>query len=226
VPVVGGSDKMGQAWLLGGIRTYAHLGGRDFSYENWMAAVKAGNTFVTVGPLAELQVEGVAPGGRIELPAGGGTLNVTWRVEAVSLPIEQVEVVVGGLVADQVAVEHQLVASGQTRVAVTASTWIALRVRGSYRNKPGEIAAHTSAVMVTVGGAPHFSAKDATLVLEQIEGALAYVETIAPRPEAQRFKQMRATLEGAYTRLHQRMHQAGIFHRHTPVSDHDEKGTR
>ena len=41
VPLVGGSDKMGQAWLLGGMRTYTHLGDRPFTYENWMAAVKA-----------------------------------------------------------------------------------------------------------------------------------------------------------------------------------------
>ena len=69
VPVVGGSDKMSADALLGGIRTYAHLGARDFSYENWMAAVKTGNTFVTVGPLLELAVEGRPPGQPIE-PAG------------------------------------------------------------------------------------------------------------------------------------------------------------
>lgn len=221
VPVVGGSDKMAASSLLGGIRTYAHLGERDFSYENWMEAVKSGNTFVTVGPLAELLVEGVAPGGRIELPAGGGTLNVTWRVESVSLPIEQVEIVVGGFVAGQANVNGTLTATGNATVPVTESTWVALRVRGSYRGKPEEIAAHTSAVMVIVGGQPLFAPKDATAVLEQIEGAIAYVDTIAPRPEAQRFKQMRATLEGAYNRLHHRLHQAGVFHRHTPVHRHE-----
>lgn len=221
VPVVGGSDKMAASALLGGIRTYAQLGGREFTYENWMAAVRAGDTFVTVGPLAELRVEGIAPGGRIDLPAGGGALNITWRVESVSLPIEQVEVVVGGYVVGQADVGGTLTATGSATVTVAESTWVALRVRGSYRGKPEEIAAHTSAVMVGVGGAPHFVAKDAMAVLEQIEGAMAYVDTIAPRPEAQRFKQMRATLEGAYNRLHQRMHQAGVFHRHTPMHGHD-----
>lgn len=221
VPVVGGSDKMAASSLLGGIRTYAQLGGREFTYENWMAAVKAGDTFVTVGPLAELRVEGVAPGGRIELPAGGGAVNITWRVESVSLPIAQVEVVVGGLVVEQVNGGGALEAAGSLTAPIRESTWVALRVRGSYRNKPEEIAAHTSAVMLTVGGAPHFVAHDAMAVLEQIEGAIAYVDTIAPRPDAQRFKQMRATLEGAYNRLHQRLHQAGVFHRHTPMHVHD-----
>jgi hypothetical protein len=66
-----------------------------------------------------------------------------------------------------------------------------------------------------------FVETDAMAVLEQIEGAIAYVDTLAPRPEAQRYKQLRATLESAHNRLHQRMHQQGIFHQHTPLHGHD-----
>jgi hypothetical protein len=47
---------------------------------------------------------------------------------------------------------------------------------------------------------------------------MAYVDTIAPRPEARRFQELRATLEAAYNRLHQRMHAAGVYHRH-PLHD-------
>ncbi len=216
-PLVGGSDKMAAASLLGGIRTYAHLGAYELNYENWMAAVRAGNTFVTVGPLAELLVNGVAPGGQIRLGTGGGAVDLAWRVESASLPIDQVEVVVGGLAAEQSNLNKALHASGTARISVTESTWIALRVRGSYHGKHGEIAAHTSAVQVIVGDKPIFVTKDAMAVLEQIEGAIAYVDTLAPRPATQRFKQLRATLEGAYNRLHERQHQQGIFHRHTAL---------
>ena len=220
IPVVGGSDKMAAASQLGGVRTYTHLGDREFSYENWMAATKAGHTFVTVGPLAEIQVEGKAPGSRVELPASGGTVNVTWDVASVRLPIDQVEVVVGGLTHEQVNVDKGLSASGSAEVRVEDSTWIALRVRGSYKGQHGEIAAHTSAVQVVVEGRPIFSQADATTVLEQIEGAIAYLDTLAPRPEARRLKQMRATLEAAHNRLHQQMHKHGIYHDHTPLHDH------
>ncbi|MFN8486482.1 MAG: CehA/McbA family metallohydrolase [Caldilineaceae bacterium] len=220
VPVVGGSDKMGQAWLLGGMRTYTHLGDRPFSYENWMAAVKAGNTFVTVGPLVSLFVDGMQPGGKIQLPATGGTVNVTWKVESVRVPIEQVEIVVGGLAVEQVNVNQQLSAEGNATIRVNDSTWVAVRVRGSYKGIAGEIAAHTSAVQLLVEGKPLFSQKDAGAVLAQIEGALAYIDTLAPRPEAQRFKQLRATVATAHHRLHQRMHQNGLFHEHTPLHDH------
>ena len=216
VPLSGGSDKMSAASLLGGIRTYTHMGDRDFTYENWMAATRAGNTFVTVGPLASITVEGHAPGSQIHLPATGGTVNIEWRVESVSLPIEQVEVVVGGIAVASTDTAGTLVATGTTPVHVTDSTWIALRVRGSYRGKAHELAAHTSAVQVLVGDKPLFSQADAMTVLEQIEGAITYVDTLAPRPDALRFKQMRSTLEAAHNQLHQRMHRAGVFHRHLP----------
>ena len=220
IPVVGGSDKMAAASQLGGVRTYTHLGDRAFDYENWMAATKAGHTFVTVGPLADVQVEGCAPGSRVQLPAAGGAVDVTWQVASVRLPIDQVEVVVGGVTHDQVNVNKALSASGSARVRVENSTWIALRVRGSYRGQHGEIAAHTSAVQVMVAEKPIFSKADATTVLEQIEGAIAYLDTLAPRPEATRLKQMRATLEAAHNRLHQEMHRHGIFHDHTPLHAH------
>jgi hypothetical protein len=51
-------------------------------------------------------------------------------------------------------------------------------------------------------------------LLDQIQGAIAYVDTIAPRAEVRSFRALRATLETAYNRLHRRMHAAGIYHRH------------
>jgi len=221
IPVVGGSDKMTAGALLGGIRTYAHMGDREFTYASWMEAVRAGNTFVTVGPLAAMTVDGVAPGGQLHLPAGGGTVDVTWKVESAMLPVEQVEIVEGGFTAEQVNLGGKMAAEGSAAIPIAGSTWIALRVRGSYRGQPQEVAAHTSAVQVLAGDAPIFSQPDAVRVLEQIEGAIAYVDTLAPRPDALRFKQLRATLEAAYNRLHQRMHNAGIYHQHTPLHAHD-----
>ncbi len=223
VPVVGGSDKMTAASLLGGIRTYAHLGERELSYENWMHAVRKGNTFVTVGPLVQITVNGVVPGGKINLPSSGGHVDVEWRVESATTPVEAVEVVVGGFAVDEKKLGGQLSAEGSATMDITDTTWIALRVRGGLRGDVTEVAAHSSAVQVLVEGKELFSDPDAIAVLEQIEGAIAYVDTLAPRPEARRYKQLRATLETAYNRLHQRMHQQGLFHRHTPVSLHNHE---
>ena len=220
VPVCGGSDKMAASSQLGGVRTYANLNGYELTYDNWMDAVKAGNTFVTVGPLASIEVEGQAPGSRIDLPGSGGHVTVSWKVESVGVPIDQVEIIVGGLAVEQTNFDKALEAEGSAQVKIDSSTWVALRVRGSYKGEHGEIAAHTSAVQVVVEDKPLFSKHDAMTVLEQIEGAIAYVDTLAPRPEALRYKQLRATLESAHNHLHQRMHKHGVFHEHTPLHDH------
>jgi hypothetical protein len=215
VPLVGGSDKMSTGMLLGGIRTYVQLAERELTYENWMQAIRAGNTFATVGPLATIAVEGIEPGGTLRLPAGGGTVRIEWEAESAALPIDRVEIVVGGLVAAETTV-GALAARGDAAIAVTDSTWVALRVRGSYSGEAEDIAAHTSAVQVLVGDSELFSEPDSIAVLDQIQGALAYVDTIATRPDGRRLRALRATLEGAYNRLHQRMHAAGVYHRHLP----------
>ena len=218
VPLVGGSDKMSAGGLLGGIRTYAQLGERELTYDNWMDAIRDGNTFVTVGPLAALRVEGVEPGGRLNLPSSGGTVQIEWQVESLRVPIERAEIIVGGMAREDTNVGGELVAQGSVQLQLTKSTWVALRVRGSYHGRPDDIAAHTSAVLVIVEGSELFSDTDSMAVLDQIQGAMAYVDTIAPRPEARRFRELRATLEVAHNRLHQRMHAAGIYHRH-PMHD-------
>jgi hypothetical protein len=216
IPLVAGSDKMSAASLLGGIRTYANLGEREFTYEDWMRAIRAGDTFVTFGPLVSVEVDGIRPGGQVELPSRGGTVSVTWEVESVAVPIEKIEIVTGGLIAEDVTVGGALSARGSAQVPVDSSTWIALRVRGSYHGRPDDIAAHTSAVQVLVEGSSLFSELDGAAVLDQIQGAIAYVDTLAPHPEARRFRERRAILEAAYNHMHQRMHRAGIYHRHPP----------
>ncbi|MCY4071388.1 MAG: CehA/McbA family metallohydrolase [Chloroflexi bacterium] len=221
VPIVGGSDKMDAQSLLGGMRTYAHLGDLEFTYENWMESIKAGDTFVTVGPLLELQVEGLSPGSRLELPEGGGTVNVSWRVESAAMPLERVEVVCGGLAVEERTADGALGAEGSCEVHISESTWIALRIRGSHSGRKSDIAAHSSCVQIRVGGGRPFQQGDAIAVLEQIEGAMAFADTLAPRPEAQQFKRIRAALESAHSRLHQLMHRQGIYHDHSPLHAHD-----
>jgi hypothetical protein len=220
-PLVAGSDKMTAASLLGGIRTYAWLGERPFTYESWMDAVRNGNTFVTVGPLLEFAVQGQPAGSMVALPTGGGTVDVSWEVASINVPIAGIEIIINGLVAEQITVGKVLRNSGHASLPITRSSWVALRVRGSYYGRPGDIAAHTSAVQVIAGDEPIFAPADAMAVLDQIEGALAYVDTLAPRPDAQRLRQVRATLESAHNRLHQRLHALGVFHRHTPLHSHE-----
>jgi hypothetical protein len=210
LPLVGGSDKMSAASLLGGVRAYAHLGDRPFTYADWKQAVRAGNTFVTVGPLVQIAVEGQPPGSRVTLPATGGTVSVTWSVESAGFPAETLEFVVGGLTAESLSLQAGpnglLRASGSVELKISQSTWIAARVRGGYRGRPGDIAAHTSAVNILVGDRSLWSEPDANAVLAQINGALAYVDALALHPDPVRLQELRALLAAAHDLLHQRPH--------------------
>jgi hypothetical protein len=87
-------------------------------------------------------------------------------------------------------------------------------VRGSYRGDRADVAAHTSAVQVTIAGASPYSPTDADLVLDQIQGTMAYVDTLATPKDLRRHRRIRAGLERAYNRLHHQQHRAGIMHDH------------
>ena len=112
--------------------------------------------------------------------------------------------------------------AGNWSVPVDRSSWLALLVRGHYSDKPEIIAAHSSPVMVALESSPFYAAADAVTILEQIEGALAYLDTVGTRAETRAYKRMRLVLEGAHRRLHNRMHRMGHYHEHTPTEDHKE----
>ena len=78
----------------------------------------------------------------------------------------------------------------------------------------------TSWAISYVGATPVYSQLDAVTILEQIQGAMAYLDSVGTRAEDQIYKKMRLVLEGAYRTLHQRMHARGMYHRHNPKTRH------
>ena len=220
VAAVGGTDKMAATTAVGTVRTYALLApGTEFTYDSWKAAIRAGNTFVTYGPLMNFAVDGRPPGTRMELKSSGGTLNVTWDVASVTVPMTKVELVVNGEIRESrsVAADQD---SGSWSIPVSRSSWIALLVRGHYPGQNEIVAAHSSPVMVRVEGSEFFSAMDAVTMLDQIEGALAYIDTIGTRAEDAAYKRIRMRLTAAFRQVHNQLHQHGHYHRHTPVTEH------
>jgi hypothetical protein len=215
VPAVGGTDKMTAITAVGTVRTYAHLAPDTlFTYEAWKETVRRGETFVTYGPLLEFMVEGHPMGSRISLPAGGGTVTITWQAASVTIPMSIVELVVNGEIRESLAIPPDQ-ASGSWSFKVEKSCWLGLLVRGHYADKPEIITAHSSPVMVQVKGSPLLAAADALTILDQIEGAMAYLDSVGTRAADRIYKRMRLTLESAHRSLHNRMHQQGYFHEHT-----------
>ena len=91
---------------------------------------------------------------------------------------------------------------------------MALLVRGQYPDQPEMIAAHSSPVRVDVRRCELLSAPEATTILEQIEGSLAYLDNVGTRSQTQNYRRMRLSLTQAYRGLHNRLHQAGLYHDH------------
>ncbi len=219
-PAVGGTDKMSANTAVGTVRTYACVGkNREFTYGAWMNVVRNGHTFVTYGPLMEFTVEGEPAGSRIPMKRNGGTVDVEYELASVTIPMSRVELIVNGEIRESRRIGKTR-AKGHWRVPITRSSWIALLVRGHYPDKPEIIAAHSSAVMVPVEGTPFFAAADAVTILEQIEGALAYLDTIGTRADDATYKRMRLTLTAAHRELHNQLHRQGHDHAHTHMHAH------
>lgn len=220
VPAVGGTDKMWAGVAVGTVRTYARIApGQPFTYQAWMDAVRRAETFVSYGPLLEFAVQGKPAGSRIQLNRGGGTLDVTWQAATATIPVTRVELVVNGEIRESQPLAAEG-GSGAWRLKLERSAWIAILVRGHYPDQPEVIAAHSSPVMVEVEGAPLLAAGDAVTILEQIEGALAYLDTVGTRADDQAYKRMRLALTSAHRQLHNRLHHKGVFHEHSAAEDH------
>ncbi|MHB0877518.1 MAG: CehA/McbA family metallohydrolase [Anaerolineae bacterium] len=213
---VGGTDKMWAGMPVGGIRTYADLQGADLSFATWSAAVRAGRTFTTSGPIIGLSVEGRAPGDEVRL-SRGGTLAVEALAESV-LPFHTLQVIVNGQVVAEEAREadaHRLVV--RTNVKVPASSWVAARCISRYTTWQGwpiNVAAHTSPVYVVVGGERQFSPEDATFMMTLMDGGLAWVDTLSVPADAERQRKVRRVFEQAKEALHRRLHAEGHGHQH------------
>jgi hypothetical protein len=57
-------------------------------------------------------------------------------------------------------------------------------------------------------------------ILDQIEGALAYLDTVGTRAETAAYKRMRMVLTASHRKLHNRMHRHGQYHDHGPGHAH------
>ena len=169
---------------MGTVRTYARIpDGQPFTYDAWMEAVRRAETFVTYGPLLEFAVDGQPLGSRIAMPPqrrhAGRDLAGRQRHRAHD----------AGRAGRQRRDPRERGRSSRRRAAATGrcgstrAAWLALLVRGHYADKPEIIAAHSSPVMVEVEGSPLLAAADAVTILEQIEGALAYLDTVGTRAE-------------------------------------------
>lgn len=164
---------------LGGSRVYVKING-PLTMKSWMDGLAAGRSFVTNGPILNLEVEGTEPGGTHSAVAG--RIRFTADVES-HVPFDHVEVLVNGKVAYEEQVTHNSESATVQKhrlekdIPIEWSSWIALRVRGP--DHPGvfdgPVWAHTSPVYVLVDNQPIKSVEDAKYFVEWIDHLLRVV---------------------------------------------------
>jgi len=215
LPAVAGTDKMGAYMPVGANRTYAYLGQEEFNFANWAKAVRAGNTFVTSGPLLLFQADGRVPGEEITMGPGGGTVEVRCQAKCF-VPLHAVEIILNGhVVASREVPAGASEITLNEKIQVPGPGWIAARGishHGPTTNWRFQVAAHTSPVYVRIPGQELFSAATTAYMLTLIEGAQTWVESLAIRPDPERFEKVRKVFLDAREILHRRLHQHGIQH--------------
>ncbi len=157
--------------IIGADRAYAYLGS-EFHWDGWVDAIRAGRTFVTNGPLLQFEVNGEIPGAEIRLPAGGGSVEVSGRLQSI-VPVETLEVISNGRVIETIPLDSGgTAAQFRKRVPVPRSGWLTLRAAGKSARHPIDDAypvAETSPVFVYCGEQPIRSRPDAEYFLRWID---------------------------------------------------------
>ena len=189
LPIAGGTDKMSNGVPIGLSRTYARLGpDDDFGYDEWCAALRAGRSYMSSGPLLRLSVNGANIGDTVQLPEGGGTVAVEATATSI-FPMFRLELVHSGRViasANSESGTHELRIN--ENVTIDRPGWICVRVDGGgpdhlthHRDVWGRaIMAHTSPVYIACGAREHPADREAMEHIKAlIDRARTYVDNRA-----------------------------------------------
>ncbi|MBL8960050.1 MAG: CehA/McbA family metallohydrolase, partial [Gemmatimonadetes bacterium] len=125
----GGTDMMAdlhRTMAVGTARVYVHPRG-PLSWASYQAALKAGRSFVTTGPLLDLRVQGARPGDVLPVAARA---EVSLGVHS-ALPVDSIAIVVNGVtVASAPAPAAPFSTTIRRTIPLPPGGWVAARVVG------------------------------------------------------------------------------------------------
>ena len=157
---------------VGAVRLYADCGtNKPFAPDAWFAALKAGRTFVTTGPMLDFKVENVRPGNEITV-TNNRPLQVkirAWGLRGSSAPAKLQLIQFGQVIREVTATKaEQAELELTTTVPAGHSGWLAAHAVGRDRSE-----AHTTPVYVTRDG---FRFWDVTQAAALIQKQLAVLD--------------------------------------------------
>ena len=145
----------------------------------WYAALKAGKTFATNGPLLQFSVDGQGPGSDLVLPAAAHAATVKVQLRA-NVPVDHLEIVGNGVVVASLPLRGERTSLDTTlTLPIRQSSWLVLRAWSEHAVEPVLDLypfATTSPVYLTLGGKPVRSPADAEYFLawiDRLEGGAA-----------------------------------------------------
>jgi hypothetical protein len=132
---------------IGNARFYAYVGG-PLTFDSWFAALKAGRTFVTTGPMVLLTVNGRMPGETVDV-APGTRVRITAEAlgHATQAPLKSLEIIGHGRVLARADGTGAAQLRTELDLPVDHGMWIAARAEAGTAQ-----VAHTTPVYVTVNG--------------------------------------------------------------------------
>ncbi len=187
IPAAGGTDAMANyASLRGPVgmnRVFARVADGEVTPAGWMAALKAGRTFATNGPLLGLTLGGAGIGDELKFSAAQSRVKFSVRLRSI-VAVDHVELVCNGRVvksfAGRAALDH---GEFTGEIALKDSGWCVARASsdaGRYPVLDTYVYATTSPVYVTIDGRRPHSAQDARYFAAWID---RITETTAAYPD-------------------------------------------
>ena len=147
IPACAGTDRIEPTQPIGNQRVYVRLA-VPLTYDSWMKGLKQGSSFVTNGPMMRFSVNGVEPGGEINLSEPTRVV-VSARARS-QIPFERLEVVINGKSTRIVnATENGLYAEINFDYQASSSAWVTARCMGAWSRElfySNPVFAHTNPV--------------------------------------------------------------------------------
>jgi hypothetical protein len=200
-----GTDKMTTFVTVGANRVFARVQG-EFTYQNWIDALKQGRTFVTNSPLLSFTVNGRESGTTLQFDSKTHKVAGIHATAESQLPYSRLEIVANGVVVAEATpsgLRHK--AEIHLEHPIRESCWLAARVCEDlepYRKRgvdfqavhvpegtrlsdyygtrrPETVFAHSSPVYVIRDGQPIRSQADAEYYVRYLNNAIRWLETEA-----------------------------------------------
>ena len=184
LPTAAGTDFMGNyASLRGPVglnRVYADVPDGPLKIEPWLAAIKAGRTFVTNGPLLKFSLGGQPIGGelRLEKKPPEKEQEIHFSAELFSIvPVDHLQIVCNGKVVREMKLDaDRSRAHVDGSIPIETSGWCVLRAfsdKAEYPILDLYPYATTSPIYVNVPGAPLHSPADAAYFVAWMDRLIA-----------------------------------------------------